>query len=211
MSDRTLPAESPVIVVLAAGMGSRFGGSKQTTAVGANGESLLEYSVFDALEAGFRKVVFIVRSDFEQDFRQAVANRLPDTIEVHCVCQDTARISDQPADGRLWGTGHALLGAQPLLTDNFAVINADDYYGRDAYDVAFKLLTQRGGSGANSFFNIAYPLRETLSPSGPVSRAVCETADGTLTGIQEHTRLQREGDRVRSFGPEAGDTTIATT
>lgn len=177
----------PTLVVLAAGAGSRFGGVKQIAAVGPHGEALLEYSVHDAIRAGFGNTVFVINSAIEQAFREQVLCRFPESSNVRHTLQDSPR-----------GTGHALLAAAEEVTEPFVVINADDFYGRGAFDAAYAALRQRRREGA--YLLVSYPVAATLSPRGPVSRAVCELADERLTRIVEHANIERRNGRVTSAG-----------
>ncbi len=204
------------LLVLAAGIGSRFGGIKQVAPVGPAGESILEYSVFDALGAGFDEVVFLVRKEIEEDFSRTILSRLPSTLRYSLAWQ--AQDSFIPPEfgnllvGRTkpWGTGHALLCAQTALENGgqvaFAVINADDYYGREAFSVVHDFLAI--SDPARSDFCLAgYRLSHTTSPFGPVSRGVCTTdSDGFLVGIEEHLSIaaEMEGERkgFRSASPD---------
>ncbi len=194
------------LVVLAAGMGNRFGGLKQLTGVGPNGETLLEYGVYDAFQSGVRKVIFIVRRSFETEFRQVVVNRFADYMEVECVYQE---INDLPSSffppserKRPWGTGHALLSARDALDGPFIVINGDDFYGRSAYAEIVDFL--RGDVSDENGLRLAlggYRLRNTLSQHGTVSRGICEVDGRTyLHSLTEHRKLRwnKTGDAVHS-------------
>lgn len=191
--DRT----SPVLVVLAAGMGSRYGGLKQLDPVGPNGATLMDYSVFDARRAGFRRVVFVIRPDMEEAFRPFVSARYGSTIEVataHQRREDIPKGAPNPAERtKPWGTGQAVLAAEPHVDGPFAVINADDFYGRAAYDALAKFfLSSRDDASAL----VGYRLTDTLSASGGVNRGVCKvSADGWLSGIEEMYEIKRGADR----------------
>ncbi len=196
----------PALLVLAAGMGSRYGGLKQIEPVGPSNETILDYSVFDALRAGFGRVVFVIRRDFETMFREKIGVKYAGRIAVDYVFQsiDALPPSFAAPAGREkpWGTGHALWCARPALTENFAVINADDFYGADSFQQLATFLTQaRGASAAMVGFHLA----NTLSENGAVSRGVCETgADGSLQGVTEHTGiLPTEVGAGRKFAGEA--------
>ncbi len=193
----------PTLVVLAAGVGSRFGGLKQAVGFGPRGETLLDYSVYDAVRAGFGRVVFVIRRDFADAFRREVAARFEPHLDVACVFQE---IDDVPAgpDGRPlagaaalaarakpWGTGHAALAARHAVTTPFGVINADDFYGRESFEKLAGFLRRPGLESAPvQACLVAFTLRNTLSGHGRVARGVCRTtADGRLVGVEEKTRL----------------------
>ena len=178
------------LVVLAAGMGSRFGGLKQLAPVGKNGEFILDYSVNDAVNAGFTKVVYIIKKEHEDDFRSTIGKRTEKIIKTEYAYQD---INDLPEgfsvpEGREkpWGTGHALLCAKDKVTTPFAVINADDYYGTNS----MKILADALLAGTEACM-VGFKLGNTLSENGTVSRGVCEVAGGLLTKVTEHTALDK--------------------
>jgi len=185
------------LLVLAAGMGSRYGGLKQMDPVGPAGETLLDYSVFDAIRAGFGRVVFVIRRDFEEAFREAIGARFEDRIDVGYVFQE---LNDLPGGFTVpgerikpWGTGHAIWCARGAVDTPFLAINADDFYGRPAIDAVHAFLAEVPPASAE-FCMAGYRLEATLSPSGSVSRGVCEISDGgLLTGVKELTRIRREG------------------
>ncbi|MBQ8126174.1 MAG: nucleotidyltransferase [Kiritimatiellae bacterium] len=189
----------PTLVVLAAGMGSRYGGLKQVDPVGPSGEAILDYSVFDAVRAGFGKVVFIIRHDFEAEFKEKVGRKYEGLIPVDYCYQD---INDLPApykvpEGRTkpWGTGHATRAARGVVKEPFAVINADDFYGRDAFEQLAKFLSNATDGATLGFAMVGYKLELTLSENGSVARGICDVAaDGTLRGVTEMTKLVRAGD-----------------
>lgn len=189
----------PTLVVLAAGMGSRYGGLKQVDPVGPSGEAILDYSVFDAVRAGFGKVVFIIRHDFETEFKEKVGKKYEGLIPVDYCYQD---INDLPApykvpEGRTkpWGTGHATRAARGVVKEPFAVINADDFYGRDAFEQLAKFLSNATDGATLGFAMVGYKLELTLSENGSVARGICDVAaDGTLRGVTEMTKLVRAGD-----------------
>lgn len=192
----------PTLLVLAAGMGSRYGGLKQMDPMGPSGETVLDYSVFDALRAGFGRVVFIIREDFAEVFKQTVGARFGDRVQVDYVFQ---QLADLPAgftvpEGRAkpWGTAHAVRAARDAVKEPFAVINADDFYGRDAYRVAAGFLTKEGpADGKSHYAMVGYPLINTLSDHGDVNRGICSTdAGGLLTGVEEYVKIEREADGV---------------
>ena len=190
----------PTLVVLAAGMGSRYGGLKQVDPVGPSGEAILDYSVFDAERGGFGKVVFVIRKDFEAEFREKVGRKYEGLVAVDYCYQD---LNDLPApfalpDGRTkpWGTAHATRAARAVVREPFAVINADDFYGRDAMAKLGAALSQlREGDEKLHFLMVGYRLDLTLSANGSVARGICDVSpDGFLKGVTEMTKLVRAGD-----------------
>ena len=202
----------PTLVVLAAGMGSRYGGLKQVDPVGPSGEAILDYSVFDAVRGGFGKVVFIIRKDFEAEFKEKVGAKYEGLVPVDYCYQD---IADLPAPytvpaGRTkpWGTAHATRAARSVVAEPFAVINADDFYGRDAFAKLGAFLSSPEAQGdALHFAMVGYRLDLTLSENGSVARGVCDVAeDGTLRGVTEMTKLVRAGDVAENReNPDAPD------
>lgn len=189
----------PTLFVLAAGMGSRYGGLKQLDGLGPNDETIMDYSIFDAIRGGFGKLVFVIRKSFEQDFREKIISKYENHIPVEVVFQD---LNDLPAgftcpEGRQkpWGTNHAVLMGKNVIKEPFAVINADDFYGRDSFAVLGKWLTEATGK-KNEYCMVGYRVGNTLSESGSVARGVCETnAEGYLTGVVERTAIERiDGD-----------------
>ena len=185
------------LVVLAAGMGSRYGGLKQIDPMGPSGETILDYSVFDALRAGFSKVVFIIRPDFEADFRNNVSSKFEHLVDVEYAFQTLDKLpsgwSIPVGREKPWGTTHAILCAADVVKENFAVINADDFYGQESYAVLNEELSGVD-SLANTFSMVGFTLRNTLSDHGSVARGVCTTSEnGLLTHIDEMTNLSREG------------------
>jgi hypothetical protein len=191
----------PTLLVLAAGMGSRYGGLKQIDPIGPNGETVLDYSVFDAIRAGFGRVVFIIREDFAEAFRSGIGARFADRIRVDYAYQ---RLDDLPAGFSVpadrqkpWGTAHAVRAARHLVQEPFAVINADDFYGHDAYRVIADYFRSHpaASNGRNHYAMVGYSLGRTLSDHGDVNRGICQTdADGLLTGVVEYLRIQQEPD-----------------
>jgi dTDP-glucose pyrophosphorylase len=180
----------PTLLIMAAGMGSRYGGLKQLDPVGPNGETLLEYSIHDAIKAGFGKAVFVIRRDFENEFKEQVGSKFTDKIEVQYAFQ---ALEDLPEgfsvpEGRTkpWGTGQAVLSAKDLINEPFCVQNADDFYGAAAYQTIADTFQSLEGSDSCM---VGYRLKNTLSPHGSVSRGVCETEDRFLSGINERTEI----------------------
>ena len=196
--------QGPTLVVLAAGMGSRFGSLKQMAGLGPSGETVLEYSVFDALRAGFSRVVFVIRRDFEKDFREKIGSKFERRTDVAYAFQDLADLPAPftPPQGRTkpWGTAHAVLAARKAVSTPFAVINADDFYGADSYvRLADFLRGVKDEPGPAEFCLVAYELGKTLSANGTVSRGVCRVgSDGSLLSITEREKIRRG-----TAGPEA--------
>lgn len=182
------------LLILAAGMGSRFGGLKQMEPFGPNGEFIIDYSIYDAKRAGFNKVVFVIKEEMLDDFKKTVGKRIEGKIDVEYVFQ---KIDDIPVDMKFervkpWGTGHAVLAARDVISENFVMINADDFYGRDAFERAYKFLS---GASLNSFGLVGYKAVNTLTENGSVKRGVCEISDGKLVGIDECS-IFRDGDLI---------------
>ena len=202
--------KKPTLVVLAAGMGSRYGGLKQVDPVGPSGEAILDYSVFDAIRGGFGKVVFIIRKDIEEAFRRQVGSKYEGLVEVDYCFQD---INDLPApyvvpEGRTkpWGTAHATRAARTVVREPFAVINADDFYGRDAFAklAGFLGSSHQSPGTKHHFAMVGYRLDLTLSANGSVARGICDVAsDGSLRGVTEMTKLVRAGDVAENREDEA--------
>lgn len=188
--------KKPTLVVLAAGMGSRYGGLKQMDPMGPNGETVLDYSVFDAIRAGFGRVVFIIRKDFADAFKQSIGARFADRIQVDYVYQ---QLDDLPAgftipEGREkpWGTAHAIRAVRDTVNEPFAVINADDFYGSDAYVRAATFLCSQS---ANQMAMIGYPLENTLSDHGQVNRGICKIdSKHLLSNVEEYLNIETETD-----------------
>jgi len=188
------------LLVMAAGMGSRYGGLKQLDPMGPNGETIIDYSVYDAVQAGFSKAVFIIRREFESEFREKVTDKYADSIKVEFAFQD---LNDLPAgfespEGREkpWGTGHAILSASALINEPFAAINADDFYGRESY----QKLADHYSSGADGFSMVVYRLDNTLSSFGGVTRGVCSISDDKLSSVVETGNVVKTESGVTSDG-----------
>lgn len=189
----------PTLVILAAGMASRYGSLKQIQSFGPSGETIMEYSIYDAIRAGFGKVVFIIRKEFEKDFREVFGSKLEGKIKVEYVFQDlNANLKDGPAPAertKPWGTAHAVLCAKDVVQENFAVINADDFYGRDAFEKAAAFCNK--GCDAKTYSIIGYELLKTLSDHGTVNRGVCQVdSKGNLAAIAERLNISRQGDKI---------------
>ena len=198
----------PTLFVLAAGMGSRYGGLKQLDGLGPNGETIMDYSIFDAIRGGFGKLVFVIRRDFEKDFREKIVSKYENHIPVEVVFQD---LNDLPAgftcpEGRVkpWGTNHAVLMGKNVIKEPFAVINADDFYGRDSFAVLGKYLSELPEGAKNDYSMVGFRVGNTLSESGTVARGVCATDENAhLTTVVERTEIMRV-DGVVSYKDEEG-------
>ena len=190
----------PTLFVLAAGMGSRYGGLKQLDGLGPNGETIMDYSVFDAKRAGFGKVVFVIRKSFEEDFRTIVLKKYEGVIDTEVVFQDITDVPEgftyNPERTKPWGTNHAVLMGKGVILEPFAVINADDFYGKDAFEVMAEFL--RGVVGKqNEYCMVGYRVGNTLSESGSMSRGVCVVDEkGNLTNVVKRTSIERKGDDI---------------
>ena len=185
----------PTLLVLAAGMGSRYGGLKQIDPMGPSGETILDYSVFDAIRAGFGKVVFIIRPDFEQDFRERIASKFAGRIDVgfafQTIDQLPAGFTVPAGREKPWGTTHAILCARQAVNTPFAVINADDFYGQDSYAKLGRYLSGLAEK-STAYAMVGFTLKNTLSEHGTVARGVCKTdATGKLSDIQELTKIAK--------------------
>lgn len=198
----------PALLVLAAGMGSRYGGLKQIDPVGPSGEIILDYSIYDALQAGFGKVIFVIRKDIEKDFRECVSKRWEEKVDVEYAFQS---LEDLPApftvpEGRVkpWGTGQAVMCAAKCISQPFAAINADDFYGRSAYVALGKAFAQ-GAANADQHYMVGFVLRNTLSEFGSVARGICECdSNGNLLTVTERTSIVPAGENGASFTDENG-------
>ena len=199
----------PTLVVLAAGMGSRYGGMKQIDPVGQNGEIIMDYSIYDALQAGFGKVVFIINRKFRADFDEKVANRVAPFVDIEYVYQDLDALPEGFAvpEGREkpWGTAHALLCCADVVKEPFAVINADDYYGKDAFVKIAEFLGGCDDMKSTDFAMVGYEILNTLTENGSVARGVCETENGFLTDVVERTHIVK-GENGPKFSEDGGET-----
>ena len=187
----------PAMIVMAAGIGSRYGGLKQIEPIGPNGEIILDYSVYDAQHAGFQKFIFVINREIDLVFRERIERTIGKSSEVDYVYQELHKLPNSfrvpPNRKKPWGTAHAVLSCRDVIDSNFAVINADDYYGRSAYQVLADNLQNAGSqSAANEFYMVGYQLKNTLTEHGYVSRGICEIDDdGKLISVHERTRIQR--------------------
>jgi len=186
------------LLVMAAGMGSRYGGLKQLDAVGPSGETIIDYSVYDAIQARFNKVVFIIRKDFEDEFKSQITDKYSGKIQVEFAFQDLHDLPDgftcPEGRNKPWGTGHAILAAADLIHEPFVAINGDDFYGRES----FKVVADYYLSGADDFSMVAFQLDKTLSTFGGVTRGLCTVKEGKLDTVIETGELQRKEQGVTS-------------
>ena len=206
------------LVIMAAGIGSRFGGGiKQLAPVGPSGEIIMDYSIHDALEAGFDKIIFIIRKDMEKDFKEIIGNRIERIAPVEYAYQEMDDLPEgfSVPEGRKkpWGTGHALACCRGTVNGPFAVINADDFYGRTAFSEIYSFLEAQ--TDASKYAMVGYRLKNTVTEFGSVARGVCEIENGMLTGVTERTKIYKKGadaeyteDGVQFF-PLAGDTIVS--
>lgn len=197
----------PTLLVLAAGMGSRYGGLKQMDAFGPNGETILDYSIYDAIREGFGKVVFVIRESFSEEFKAFFANKFDDKIEVDYVFQSLNNVPDQyeyhPDRTKPWGTAHAVWVAKDVIDGPFAVINADDFYGRDSYRILYEYF--KDSNVSNNYALVGYQLEKTLSDHGTVNRGVCATHDdNTLDNIVETLKIGYDEERQIHYNNEHG-------
>ena len=178
------------LLVIAAGLGSRFGGLKQIASVGINGESIIDYSVYDAIESGFNKVVFVIRREFKKEFEENISRKYAGKIQVEFVFQELNSLPNGllcPKERKLpWGTGHAILSASKLIKEPFCVINADDFYGRES----FKKIIEFFSKDSKNLSMVYFKLGRTLSPFGGVSRAICKLNNGVLSNLIEKENIQ---------------------
>ncbi len=197
----------PTLLILAAGMGSRYGGLKQVDELGPSGEAIIEFSVYDAIRAGFGKVVFVIRDTIEEAFKAKFAGKFEDKIQVEYVFQDVNTaiegVTDLPERVKPWGTAHAVLVAENVINEPFAVINADDYYGVEAFQIIAKFLTEE--ATADNWAMVGYVLKNTLSDHGTVNRGICSTDDNNhLTHVVERHKIGRADDNKVYFVDDDG-------
>lgn len=194
-------SQKPVLVIMAAGMGSRYGGLKQIDPVDREGDLIIDFSIFDAVEAGFEKVVFIIKKSIEKEFKEHIGNRMEKHVQVGYVYQENDRLPEgfEVPEGRVkpWGTGHAILCCSEVIDGPFAVINADDYYGKSAFKAIYDRLASCGDDDKYQYAMVAYHLYNTLTENGHVARGVCTVdTDGHLADIHERTRIEKHGDQA---------------
>ena len=195
--------KEPVLVVMAAGMGSRYGGLKQIDPVDQEGHIIMDFSIYDAVRAGFKKVIFIIKKENEQDFRDAIGDRLSDKVEIVYVHQDLNNIPEgfQVPEGRVkpWGTGQAVLSCRGLIQEPFAVINADDYYGKEAFHNLYHFLREEHAE--NHFCMAGFVLKNTLSDNGAVTRGICQMdQNGYLQAVHETQGIVKTPDGAQADG-----------
>lgn len=194
-------SQKPVLVIMAAGMGSRYGGLKQIDPVDRDGDLIIDFSIFDAVEAGFEKIVFIIKKSIEKEFKEHIGNRMEKHVKVEYVYQENDKL---PAgfsvpEGRVkpWGTGHAILCCKDVVDGPFAVINADDFYGKSAFRAIYQQLSAHGDDEKYQFTMVGYDLYNTLTENGHVARGVCSMDEnGKLLDIHERTRIEKHGERA---------------
>ncbi len=203
----------PTLFVLAAGMGSRYGGLKQLDGLGPHGETIMDYSIYDAIKSGFGKVVFVIRKDFEDDFRNKILSKYISHIPTEVVFQSVDSLPDGfkcPEDRvKPWGTNHALLMGKDVINEPFAIINSDDYYGRNSFEVMAKELTSLPADSKNNYCMVGFNVGNTMSESGTVSRGVCKTNDQNyLVSIVERTSIGYNDKHEIEFTDENGEKQI---
>lgn len=209
--------QEPTLVILAAGMGSRFGGLKQITAVDDHGHAIIDFSLYDAYRAGFRRVAFIIKHEIEDDFKNAVGKRMEKYFDVKYVFQQLDKLPEgyTVPEGRVkpWGTGHAVMCCRGAVDGPFAVINADDFYGRGAFEALYGFLSAERNEGEHAM--VAYELKNTVTENGSVARGVCSVENGLLTDVIERTKIFKDGENARftedgvSFTKLSGDTPVS--
>ena len=191
--------KKPVLVIMAAGMGSRYGGLKQIDPVDADGHIIMDFSIYDAVKAGFEKVIFIIKKENEKDFKETIGNRMEQRIKVEYVFQEMENLPEgfrvPEGRGKPWGTAHAVLSCLPLVDGPFAVINADDYYGQQAFQMIYDFLSSHEDTDKYQYTMVGYLLKNTLTENGHVARGVCGTDEnGKLTEIVERVRIEKRED-----------------
>ena len=207
----------PTLVIMAAGMGSRFGGLKQMTPVDEEGHFIIDFSLYDAYQAGFRRVAFIIKREIEQTFRETIGARMEKWFHVDYVYQELDRLPEGFAvpEGRKkpWGTAHAVACCRGVVEGPFAVINSDDFYGRGAYEAIFRFLTE--SEAPHHYAMLGYQLRNTVTEFGSVARGVCHVQDGMLLDITERTKIFKRGQNAaytedgETFVPLSGDSLVS--
>lgn len=207
----------PTLVIMAAGMGSRFGGLKQITPVDPEGHLIIDFSLFDAYRAGFRRVAFIIKRDLEEEFRETIGRRMEQVFHVDYVYQELSVLPDgfQVPQGRVkpWGTAHAVACCRGVVKGPMAVINADDYYGPTAFSAIYDFLTHNPRE--DQYAMVGYKLRNTVTENGSVARGICQEENGLLTGVVERTKIFQRGDDAvytedgETFVPISGQSVVS--
>lgn len=202
--------KKPVLVIMAAGMGSRYGGLKQMDPVDNEGHKIIDFSIYDAKRAGFEKVIFVIKKELEKDFRELVGNPISKHMEVEYVFQSLDNIPEGLSipEGRVkpWGTGHAVLSCYDVIDGPFAVINADDYYGASAFQMIYDFLSEARDDSYYRYTMVGYRLKNTVTDNGYVSRGVCDTdSNQMLQGIVERTRIEKHEDGI-AYSEDGGNT-----
>lgn len=205
--------KKPVLVIMAAGMGSRYGGLKQIDPVDAEGHIIMDFSMYDAKQAGFEKVIFIIKKENEKDFKEAVGDRMAEYMEVSYAFQEIGNIPEgfEVPEGRVkpWGTAHAVLSCIDQIEGPFAVINADDYYGQDAFRLIYEYLSTHEDDDKYRYTMVGYALGNTVTDNGHVARGVCDmNEDGELVAINERTRIEKQGEGI-AYTEDDGSTWIS--
>lgn len=199
----------PILVVMAAGMGSRYGGLKQLDPVGAHGELIIDYSIYDARRAGFETVIFVIKHEIEADFKAGIGDRLSKVMDVKYAFQDKTDLPEgytPPADRvKPWGTAQAVLAARDLIDGPFAVVNADDYYGPEGFRAIYDYLLSHPDGGMYEYAMVGYMVKNTISEYGHVARGVCvENSEGYLADITERTRIEKDGQDAKYTEDDGG-------
>lgn len=205
--------KEPILVILAAGMGSRYGGLKQIDAMDEHGHIIMDFSLFDAYRAGFRRVVFIIKRELEETFREVIGDRIAKHMQVSYAFQELTNIPDGftvPTDRvKPWGTTHAIIAAKDYVDAPFAVINADDYYGKEAFAKLYKFLTTTEDTDKFHYAMVGYMLKNTLTDNGSVARGVCRVDENhMLTAINERTRIEKK-DGGAAYTEDGGETWVS--
>ena len=204
----------PTLLILAAGMGSRYGGLKQMDQIGPSGEAIIDYSIYDAIRAGFEKVTFIIRKNIEKEFREVFENKLRGKIETEFIFQELEMvpegISYSSERVKPWGTAHAVWVAKDYIREPFVVINADDFYGAGSYQTIADYLMQDGMVNSSNYGMVGYQVRHTLSDFGSVTRGVCEASDDDfMKAVVERTEIVREGQQIYYIDMEEGKVSLS--
>ena len=204
---------SYTLLILAAGMGSRYGGLKQLDKLGPHGETIMDYSVADAVAAGFDRIVFVIRKSMQKDFEEIILSKYKNQVEIDYVFQELDMLpkgfTPHPDREKPYGTAHAILCAKEVIHTPFGVINADDFYGRDAYFALIRFFKEKQENVKPQFAMVGYQLQKTLSENGTVSRGICTTdSDGYLLSIHENTHIQRTTDGIKNCPPNGKETLL---